>query len=134
MKNKIKNWLGVTKLENTVGEFKSENKKEEVNFPGWFTWSSWTFADNSLVGRYKSLLGKHDALRKDFEELDEKFDALERYLQIEYYKEDKETQVYDWADKKHSEGFRKTAKTYEQMKKAEENKDSARACVDEDDD
>jgi len=68
----------------------------------------------------KTLEERLEDQKKDFEELDRKFDALERYLQIEYYKEDTETQVYDWADKKHSEGFRKAPKKYEEMKAEKE--------------
>lgn len=122
MKNYIKKWLGITKLEGTVGEIKPK-KENIVNISGLMWFGNYEYADMSLAGRYSSLSTKHDKLQDDFEELDKKFDALERYLQIEYYKEDKETQVYDWADKKHSEGFRKTKQTYEEMKADKDKKD-----------
>lgn len=77
-----------------------------------------------------SLRSKVEKLRKDFEELDVKFDALERYLQIEFVLGEQSTQTYDWAEKKEIKEYRKCKKTFEEMKK-EKNKPSC-DCDDED--
>lgn len=122
MKNKIKIWLGIVDYSADITDLKARlGKEKKVKSE----WPFYTITSDFWFGkpRDNSLFAKHQQLRDDFEELDKKFDALERYLQVEYYKEDKETQVYDWADKKHSEGFRKTDKTYEQMKKSKEVKE-----------
>lgn len=98
-------------LESEVGTTPEEKKQEMGDYYGGLLMPYWIFG-----GYKKTLRNEAKSIRKDFEELDKKFDALERYLQIEYYKEDTETQQYDWADKKHSEGFRKAAKSYEAVK------------------
>jgi hypothetical protein len=109
----------ISSLESLVGKEEAKEKKQR-SYLG-VHWDYWLFDPSS----HRTLVSESKSIREDFEELNKKFDALERYLQVEYYKEDKETQVYDWADKKHSEGFRKTKKTYEQMKKEKESKETS---------
>ncbi len=86
--------------------------------------NSYAFMDYAIInwfsGSPKTLEDTITDNHKDFLELDRKFDALERYLQIEYFKMDEETQVYDWADKTHKEGFRKAPKKYEELKEEKE--------------
>lgn len=109
MKNKIKKWLGVSNLELLIGEEEPTNRR---------------FSTLDYIFNYShgiTIISRHKRLREDFEELDKKFDALERYLKIEFYKKDEETQIYDWADKNHTEGFRKASKTYEEMKAGKKN-------------
>ncbi len=129
MKNKIKQWLGIIDVDNInslqkrISSLEKEiGEEKEEGISDYLFWSGFSiFGDSPKVN---SLHSRIKSVRDDFNELDKKFDSLERYLQIEYYKEDKETQVYDWADKNHSEGFRKCKKTYEQMKKDKKSKDN----------
>ena len=107
MRETLRKWLGITSLEKRVGV---EKKSEDTNI---FRWAfAWDFMPQDLTSKTKQL-------RDDFEELDKKFDELEKYLQIEYYKIDTEVQVYEWADKEKTEGFRKT-KPYKEIKAAKE--------------
>lgn len=101
----------IKKLESRI--FKKKEKKD----------TKWYF--NSLMSfmgdwEPETLEARVDKIREDFEELDRKFDLLERYLNIEYFKVDEKTATYDWADKTSNEGFRKAKKTYQQMKKDKE--------------
>jgi hypothetical protein len=49
-------------------------------------------------------------LRDDFEELDKKFDDLEKYLRIEHFSKTEKVAVLDEAYENKSEGFRKITK------------------------
>ena len=120
----IKKWFGVSKfderlakLESVIGKRKEKARSNSLMFHYINTYFEWDKKDEGLVHEI-------DSLRADFEELDKKFDALERYLKVEFFKEDTEIQVYDWADKNHKEGFRATKKTYEEMKKDKESKEN----------
>ena len=114
MKNKLRKWLGINDLESLVG--KPEKEKSTWSSKILFGFYDWEPVDNSLSAKYTRL-------RKDFEELDKKFDDLEKYLQIEYFKTDESVQVYEWENTEKRQGFRKT-KPYEVIKKEKEVKDS----------
>lgn len=94
----------------------SQKKEEKRGFNGILN-SIWLW-DYSFMP--KTLEERLEDQKKDFEELDHKFDLLERYLKIEYYKVDETTATYDWADKTSNEGFRPVKQTYEQMKSEKE--------------
>lgn len=85
----------------------------------------------TLVEKYDDLLNRHNNLKKDFEELDNKFDHLERFLKIEFFKQKTDVQVYDWASTDEKEGFRAT-KSYDEVKKAKEVPSITCDCCDED--
>jgi hypothetical protein len=120
----------IEKLEGTVGEFKKKERTEgQLSYfnivNSWL--DGWTTPpENTLVQKHEVLQKKHEQLKENFLELDHKFDLLERYLQIEYFKIDENTATYDWADKTSNEGFRK-AKPYEAVK-AEKNKPNCSPC------
>jgi hypothetical protein len=109
-------------LESEVGtEKEPENKRTNLEYllaPIW------------LWDTKKTIREEAKELRKDFEELDHKFDLLERYLGIEYFKVDEQTATYDWADKTSNEGFRKAKKSFEDMKKEKEEATKADSCCD----
>lgn len=120
MEKYIKKWLGVEKIENRLNKIESfVGKEEEPKDKGGLYSVLDSLIFNSWGGGKKTLADKYDQLRKDFEELDKKYDALERYLKIEYVKTTEETQTYDWADKKNTEGYRKT-KSYDEVKSAKQ--------------
>ena len=96
----------ITQLENEIGK---EDVKDGGTSVFAIYYSSWL--------KSPSIRDNIKQLRQDFEELDKKFDALERYLQIELILGTEEKQTYDWAEKKDIYEFRKCKKTYEEMKK-----------------
>lgn len=119
-------------LENLVGKFEEENKSEKpddylssLTFSLIYDW--WDSKPKTLIQKHKSLQKEHDQLVTDFKELDHKFDLLERFLQVEYFKIDEKTATYDWANKTSNEGFRKIKQTYEEMKE-EKNKPVCTPC------
>lgn len=115
----------ISALESEVGT--EEKKKEEtVDIFGSYIFSAaWP-----LFNYKKSLRDEAKSIREDFNELDKKFDLLERYLGIEYFKVDEKTATYDWADKSTNEGFRKAKKSFEDMKKEKEEAKKAEHCCD----
>lgn len=134
MKNTIKNWLGITKIEKQTKDLESvvgkeEEKKESATDVYTSMWSTALAQANgwfmnskdpvTLTEKYSNLLENHKTLRENFNELDNKIDHLERYLQVEFFKTSSETQVYDWSEKKKKEGYRKT-KSYKEIKKSKE--------------
>lgn len=116
----------IAALESEVG---TEEKEEEKKSDSYFGLSIY---DMMWVGsNYKKTLREEaESIRKDFEELDHKFDLLERYLEIEYFKVDEKTATYDWADKTSNEGFRKAKKGYAALKAEKEakSKEDSRCC------
>ncbi len=86
--------------------------------------SMYSLMDSLWMGMYHweptTLEERIEQQKKDFEELDHKFDLLERYLKIEYFKNDETTATYDWADKTSNEGFRAIKTSYEEMKALKE--------------
>lgn len=94
--------------------------------------SFWGVSIFSMMYSYKkSLREEAKSIREDFNELDHKFDLLERYLEIEYFKVDEKTATYDWADKTSNEGFRKAKKGYAALKAEKEAKEKENShCCD----
>lgn len=123
MKKTIKKWLGITEVEKSIiGIFETIGKEsDKPTRSPWDLWGLYTLygTDNSLREQIKRLKDDNNKLRADFQELDNKFDKLEQFLQVEYFKTDEKVQVYDWAEEKHTEGFRKT-KPYEEVKNIKE--------------
>ncbi len=77
-------------LERSIGE----KTKVKENASGLY----YIFSSDLWSSYPRTLWGEVEQLRRDFEELDKKFDDLERYLKIEHF------------SKTESEGFRKITK------------------------
>lgn len=108
MRELLRKWLGIKEIDDLVGRPEEKKKGPNTLLYSFIVWD-WDSTP-------KTLSEKYERLKQDFEELDHKFDLLERYLSIELIKQKTENQTYDWADKKEEEYFRKT-KSYEATKK-----------------
>ncbi len=101
-KNKVEEFdarAAIEQLEKRI--FKREEKKSKYSiWDSMFLGTSFSFQEKSLEERFESFL-------KDFEELDNRFDKLEEYLGIEYFKKSEQIQRGDFAWDEKSEGFRK---------------------------
>lgn len=112
-KTKVSEIDRITALEARIFSEKKEEKNSLSSFWGGLLYASYDWKPETIEDRIQKL-------RDDFEELDHKFDLLERYLKIEYFKVDEQTATYDWADKTSNEGFRAIKQTYEEMKALKE--------------
>lgn len=114
-KTKVSEVDRITALEKRIF---SEKKEEKKDF-----WGA-SMLNSILYYNYdwkpQTLEDRLEQQKKDFKELDHKFDLLERYLKIEYFKTDENTATYDWANKTSNEGFRAIKETYEEMKALKE--------------
>lgn len=88
MKNKIKNWLGITDIENTIG------KRTESN---WSVYEAMNRAWSRMAGLYTGTYEtetKPKTVYSDIEKLENRLSEMEKYLKIEYREEKKEFKGY----------------------------------------